>query len=143
MTMRLTRGIAMIEFALVLPLILLFIAGILDYTLLLRSAIATADAARVGAQYGSANSLKAADITGMQTAALNAGSNIPGLTATASRVCQCSDGVSVTCSSGRCSSGMVQVYVQVTAQTTVTPIFSYTPLPFSGAVSSTTKMRAR
>jgi hypothetical protein len=79
----------------------------------------------------------------MQTAALNAGSNIPGLTATASRVCQCSDGVSVTCSSGRCSSGMVQVYVQVTAQTTVTPIFSYTPLPFSGAVSSTTKMRAR
>ena len=143
MTTRPQRGTATVEFALMAPLILLLLAGVLDYTMLMRSAIAVADAARAGAKYGSLTSANASDTAGMQSAALNAAPDIGGLTATAAKVCKCSDGSTVTCGTGTCASGTVRVYVQVTAQTTVNALFSYSQLPFTGAVSSTACMRAQ
>jgi hypothetical protein len=49
----------------------------------------------------------------------------------------------VNCAGGSCSSGPVRVYAQVTASTTATPIFSYSLVPFAGAVSTTVSMRAQ
>jgi len=136
------RGTATVEFALVAPLILLLTAAVLDYTLLLRTAISVADAARAGALYGSLSAANASDTAGMQSAAAKAAPDITGLTATAARTCQCSDGSSVNCS-GTCASGPVRVYVQVTARATCSSIFSYAPVPFGGAVTSTASMRAQ
>jgi len=136
------RGIAIIEFALLLPLMLLLLGGVLDFTVLLRAAIAASDAARAGAQYGCLSSANSSDTAGMQSAALNAAADVSGVTASASRSCQCSDGSSVSCA-GSCPSGPVRVYVTVTARTTVSAIFSYAQVPFSGAVSSTATMRAQ
>jgi Flp pilus assembly protein TadG len=133
------RGIALVEFALVLPLMLLLFAGVLDFTLLLRTAIAASDAARAGAQYGSANST---DTAGMVSKALDAAPDIADLRATAVRSCGCSDGTSVPCP-GSCPSGAVLVYVTVTAWKPVTAIFSYSQVPFPGAVLSTATMRAQ
>jgi len=110
--------------------------------MLLRTAISVADAARAGAQYGSLSAANASNTAGMQSAALNAAPDITGLTATAAKVCQCSDGSTINCS-GTCASGPVQVYVQVTAQATCSAIFSYAPLPFGGVVVSTASMRAQ
>ena len=137
------RGTATVEFAVMLPLILLLLAGVLDYTLVMRTAISVADAARAGAQYGSSSAGNASNTLGMQNAALNAAPDVHGLTATAAKVCKCSDGTTVNCAGGSCSSGPVRVYAQVTASTTATPIFSYSLVPFAGAVSTTVSMRAQ
>jgi Flp pilus assembly protein TadG len=138
-----TRGTATVEFALVAPLLLLLLAGVLDYTILIRTAIAAADAARAGAQFGSLSSSNASNLAGMQTAALNAAPDVPGLTATAAKVCKCSDGSTVNCSGGSCASGPVRVYAQVIVQATCTSIFSYSQLPFTGAVNAESTMRAQ
>jgi Flp pilus assembly protein TadG len=141
--MRSRRGIATVEFALMMPLLLVLLAAVLDYTILMRAAIAVADAARAGAQYGSLSTTNAANISGIETAALNAAPDIAGLTVTAVKTCQCSGGTVVNCSGGTCSSGPVRTYVQVTARTTVNPLFSYSRLTFTGAVVSTASMRAQ
>lgn len=137
------RGIASIEFALIVPLLLLLIAAVVDYSLLMRAAIAVGDAARAGAQYGSINTSNASNTSGMQAAALNAAPDIPGLTASAAKVCSCSNGSTVNCSGGTCPSGPVRTYVQVTVRTTMSPLFSYPWLGYTGAVVATTTMRAQ
>lgn len=137
------RGIATIEFAVIAPLLLLLVAAVVDYSMLLRSAIAVGDAARAGAQYGSLSTANASNISGMVTAALNAAPDINGLTATAATVCKCSNGSTVNCSGGTCSSGAVRTYAQVTVKTTVNAIFSYPQLGFTGAVVSMATMRAQ
>ena len=126
-----------------LPVILMLLAGVLDYSLLMRTAISVADAARAGAQYGSLSAANASNTLGMQNAALNAAPDVPGLTATAVKVCKCSDGTTVNCSGGSCSSGPVRVYAQVKASTSAAPIINYSLVPFAGAVSTTVSMRAQ
>jgi Flp pilus assembly protein TadG len=143
MNMKSRRGIAIIEFALVTPLLLLLVAGVVDYTLLMRAAIAVGDAARAGAQYGSLSVANAANISGIQTAALNAAPDIPNLTAAAAEVCKCSNGATVNCSGGTCPSGPVRTYVQVTCKTTVNALFSYPKLGYTGAVVAMATMRAQ
>jgi Flp pilus assembly protein TadG len=143
MNMPSKRGFATVEFALIAPLLLFLVAGVVDYALLMRDAIAVADAARAGAQFGSLNITNSSNTSGMQTAALNAAPDIKGLTATAAQVCECSNGTVVNCSGGTCSSGPVRTYVQVTAQTSTTAIFTFWGLPFGGTVSSTATMRAQ
>ena len=133
----------MLEFAVMLPLILMLLAGALDYSLLMCMAISVADAARAGAQYGSLSAANASNTLGMQNAALNAAPDVPGLTATAVKVCKCSDGTTVNCSGGSCSSGPVRVYAQVKASTSAAPIINYSLVPFAGAVSTTVSMRAQ
>ena len=137
------RGIATIEFALLAPLMLLLVAGVVDYTLLMRAAIATGDAARAGAQFGSLSVGNASNTSGMQTAALKAAPDIPNLTASAATVCSCANGNTVNCSGGTCPSGPVRTYVQVTVRTSVPPLFSYPALGDSGAVIATATMRAK
>ena len=135
------RGIALIEFALVTPLLLLLLAGVLDYAMALRTAMCLADAARAGARYGSQSSTNSTDIAGMQAAAVNSAPDVAGITATAARSCRCTDGSTVSCS-GSCAGGM-QVYVTVTAQATSPTLFYYSGLPFSGAASASAVMRAQ
>jgi Flp pilus assembly protein TadG len=124
------------------PLLLLLLAGSLDFAMLLRTAACVADAARSGALYGSLSTANAADISGMQTAALNSAPGMSGLTATAVRACQCPGGAPVSCS-GSCTGGKVLIYVQVTTRATAHTVFNYSGLPFSGAAASTASMRAQ
>ena len=132
----------MIEFALTAPVLLLLTAGVLNYGLALRGAIAASDAARAGAHFGSLSTANAANIEGMRAAAANAAPNLTGLVVTPVQVCRCSNGSAVSCS-GSCASGAVAMYVEVTARATSLNAFQYSPLPFSGAVSAKAVMRAR
>jgi hypothetical protein len=79
----------------------------------------------------------------METAATNAAPDITGLTASAVKSCQCSNGTTVNCGGGTCSSGPVRTYVQVTVTAPCSALFSYSQLPFTGKVSSTASMRAQ
>jgi Flp pilus assembly protein TadG len=132
----------MIEFALSAPVLLLLAAGVLNYGIALRAAIAVSAAARAGAQYGSLSTGNAADTAGMQAAAANAAPNLSGLTVTPVQACRCSNGSSVSCI-GSCPSGPVGLYVEVTTRATAPNLFRYAALPFSGAVSARAVMRAR
>jgi Flp pilus assembly protein TadG len=136
------RAIATVEFALVAPLLLLLLAGILDFAMLLRTATCAAYAARAGVAYGSASATASSNYTGIETAALNAAPGVTGMTATATRSCQCSGGSAVSCS-GSCTSGKMLIYVQVTTQVTAPTVFNYSGLNFPSQVTYQASMRAQ
>jgi len=140
--LRRTHGSALVEFALVTPLLLVFLAGILNYGLLLRTASCVSSAARAGARYGSVSLTNSLDTAGIQSAAANSVPGFQSLTVTSARTCNCSDGTSVSCS-GSCGTGSVRVYIQVTASASRTAIFSYSGLPFSGTTSTQALMRVQ
>ena len=142
MRIRSRTGSALVEFALVTPLLLLMMAAVLNFGLLLRTAVCVADAARAGAQYGSRSAANSTDTSGIQSAAVNSAPDIAHLTVSSSRTCKCPDGNSVSCS-GPCGGGPVRVYVQVTASATGSAIFSYSGLPFTGLTSSQATMRVQ
>lgn len=136
------RAIATVEFALMAPLLMLLLAGVLDFAMLLRTASCAANAARAGTEYGSRSTSAAVDYAGMQTAALNSAPGVAGMTATATGYCQCAGGASVSCS-GSCSGGKMLIYVQVVTQATAHTVFNYSVLNFSGLVTSQASMRAQ
>jgi Flp pilus assembly protein TadG len=136
------RAFATVEFALVAPLLMLLLAGVLDFAMLLRTATCAADAARAGTEYGSRSASTALDYAGMQAAALNSAPGVAGMTATATRSCKCVDGTSVSCG-GSCTGGKMLVYVQVDTQAAAHTLFDYSALHFSNLVASHASMRAQ
>jgi len=136
------RAIATVEFALVAPLLLLLLAGVLDFAMLLRTATCAAFAARAGVEYGSTSSTASSNYTGMQTAALHAAPGVAGMTATATRSCQCSGGSAISCS-GSCTGGKMLIYVEVTTQVTAPTVFHYSGLSFPSLVTYQASMRAQ
>jgi Flp pilus assembly protein TadG len=140
--MRTRRGSTMVEFAISAPVLMLLAAGVLNYGMALRAAIAVSAAARAGAQHGSSSAANAADTAGIQAAATNAAPNLAGMVVTPLQVCRCANGSAVSCA-GSCASGPVEMYVEVTARATAPHLFRYPGLPYSGAVAATAVMRAR
>lgn len=137
-------GSATVEFALLLPMMLLLVLGAVDFARLFYSAITVASAARAGVQYGAQDTTKARDTAGMQTAAVNDAADLTGVTANAQFYCECSDGTRVNCVTGTCTGGSSPpVYVQVTVQKTFTTLIDYPGIPHTTALSRTAIMRAR
>ena len=136
------HGSALVELALVSPLLLLLLAGVLNYGFALRTAAAVATAAEAGAQYGSSSVTNAGDSAGIRAAALNAEPYVTGMTVSSAVSCQCSGGAAVNCA-GSCEAGGVLMYVQVTATATAATLFNYSGLPFTGSVKAQATMRAQ
>ena len=74
------RGAVAAEAGIVLPVLLLFLAAIIDLGRLSKAADAVSTAARNGAQYGSANTTTAADTTHIRAAAVTEMVNLPNVT---------------------------------------------------------------
>lgn len=139
---RTSSGTALVEFALVAPLLLILLAGALDFGMSLRTATQVAAAARAGAAFGSSSPINSANAAGIQAAGVNAAPGVAGLTVTSLQWCQCSGGVAVSCS-GSCNGSKMLVYTQVTATAATNTIFDYSGLGFSGIASSQASMRAQ
>jgi Flp pilus assembly protein TadG len=75
-------GVAAVEAAIVLPVLVLFLVAVIDLGRLGKIADSVSTAARNGAQYGSANTTAAADATRIRAAALTEMSNLPNVTST-------------------------------------------------------------
>jgi Flp pilus assembly protein TadG len=84
-------GTAMLEFAIIAPMLILLVIGLIEMGRYLNYAVLVGDASRAGVQYGSQTLETAIDFTGMQTAAKNDGQNTTGMTAIATNSCQCAD----------------------------------------------------
>ena len=141
------RGGAMVELAVVLPVLILIAIGVMDYGRVYFTSIAVANAARAGAEWGAqgeggAFATKTAEI---QAFAQNDGSEVGTITITSNRVCRCFSTV-VTCSTtSDCGGGYggAAEFVEVTATKVVPLLLKYPGIPTSITVSRTAIWRAK
>jgi len=137
-------GAALAEAAIVIPVLVLILVGLIEVGRFGDYAIKIAGAARAGVAYGAQNDTTAFDSSGMQAAALG-DSGLAGLTATATSVCSCTDGSSVSCTDPNvCPTSRRLVYVNVTVSGTLNSLLNYPGLPASLSnvtISRTATMR--
>ena len=81
-------GGALVELALVLPVLVLVFVGTVDFGRVFYTSQSLVNAARAGAQYGAHSLARSADLAGMKATA-EAASNTAGITAIATRLCEC------------------------------------------------------
>ena len=136
-------GQALLEVALVTPLLLLLAVGIIEIGRYAYYSILVADAARAGAQYGAQNLATAADTAGIRTAAENDGQNLAALHVTVQHECGCTgSSIGGACPATACASpNHALVYVKVTVTGTFNSLFKYPGIPQSIDCDSTELMR--
>lgn len=120
---------SLLEFALVVPFLIVLIAACVDFGFYMYDANLIANAARAGVQYGSQNSRAAADIPGMIAAAQGEVGNI--VVTVNPTACTCGGGSATTCPSNpnyNCPADYVATFVQVQVQNTQ-PFSSLVALP--------------
>jgi Flp pilus assembly protein TadG len=137
------RGQSVLELALILPLLLLLMVGVIEIGRFAYYSILVANAARAGAQYGAQSLTTAADQTGISNAGQNDAQNVTGLLVTSTQRCGCSGtGLSGTCPATGCAApDHPLVYVQVTATGDFNPLFQYPGVSNAFSVTSTETMR--
>jgi|SRR5579884_1147130 len=129
-------GVALVEFALVVPVMMLILIGLIEVGRFAYLAILVGNAAHAGAEYGAQTIVTVTDTTGMRNAALQDGQSISGLNASGTQVCKCWNGATasaLSCSASvtSCPAGSHRViYAQVSATGTFHPLFNYGPLGF-------------
>jgi hypothetical protein len=131
-------GVALIEFAIALPFLMILLIGIIETGRLAYYNILVGSAAQAGAMYGSRDLKTAIDIAGMTAAALKDAQNVPQITVSPAptQICQCYNGTTGTASpllcslnGSTCSSGSHRImYVQVTVTGTINTLFNYRAL---------------
>jgi Flp pilus assembly protein TadG len=135
-------GQAMVELALVVPVLVVLLMGATDLARVFYFSIAVNNAARAGVQYGAQDLSKSADFSGMAQAALNDGSGISGLNATASNFCECPGSAPQSCSPLPSCPG-VATYVEVQTSAQFNTLLKYPGLPSAVALSGNATMRVQ
>jgi Flp pilus assembly protein TadG len=148
-----SAGSAAVEFAITAPLLVLLALGAADYGATTAQSSSLSAYTRAGAEYARS---QVASGNGLPSASsIKSLLNIPsGVSVTFSATdpyCTCTDGTSVTCpvqsSANPCvakTDARVLEYVSVTMTQSVTPMVSYTPLPFSiSSLSNTMVVRVQ
>jgi Flp pilus assembly protein TadG len=137
------RASAIVELALLVPIFAAVLVGAGEFGLLCYSAIELSEAARAGVAYGSQSAGKASDISGMQTAAINAAPNVSGMSATATQFWVCSNAMSAHYSAApTCTSGNHIIhYVQVSTSAVATTPFQLADHPSSYTLTGLAIMR--
>jgi Flp pilus assembly protein TadG len=128
------RGTSLIEFALVAPVLIFLVIGLIEVGRYTYLGMLVAHAARAGVQYGAQNAISAADSTGMSNATLH---DAPNITISVTPTAFCSENGAVV----SCTGPSVTYYVQVTASGTFTSLLNYPGIPNRMPISSTVTMR--
>jgi Flp pilus assembly protein TadG len=146
-------GMALVEFAIVVPLLALLLVGLIEIGRFAYYSIVVGNAANAGAQYGAQNQQMAGQFTSIQNFAKADGqNNISNISATASNVCSCwveSTGTespappTVANCTQNCASGIKVTYVQVQTSGSFPKMFNYPMFPANFSVSATAMMRVR
>lgn len=147
-------GQTLLEVALLLPILLLLLLGVVEIGRYAYISILVSNAARAGAAYGSEGLLESVDTGNIQTAAdndfQNNGQLVSNLTVNSTTSCGCDSGGTITgagCTSavnptaGTCNAGHWVVMVSVTASGTFNSLFNYPGIPSSITISQTATMR--
>lgn len=122
------RGASAVEFAMIAPVMVIMLTGLLDYALAALHRMELESAARSGAQYAMIDS---SDTSVIETTVQNSTNlDVADMTVTITEFCECSDGSSVDCS-GTCVSGDVRGYMQISAS------YDYSPFILPGTMTLT------
>jgi Flp pilus assembly protein TadG len=135
------KGQAILELALMLPVLLLLAVGIIEFGRLAYFAIEVSNAARAGAQYGTQSLALASDSADITDAAQNdapdIGTNL-NVTPVASCGCTATAAIGGTCPGSGCSYPLV--YLTVTTQYDLSTIFHYPGIPRTFSLTGTSVM---
>lgn len=139
------KGQAMIELALLLPLILVLLIGIIEIGRLAYYYIEVSDAARAGAQYASQSLANAANVPNITQAVQNDFQDVGVITLSPApqQTCGCPGTAPAACPAGGCAYPLV--YVNVSTTYPLSPLFQYpgisTLFPVTITGSSTMPVR--
>ncbi len=112
------RGVSAVEFALIVPVMLVMFLSISDYAVAVYHKIELASATRAGAQYALVDSSTTLDTASILSVVQNSTLLDPAnLTVTVNETCSCSNGSSVSCT-GTCTTGSVQHFANIAASYT-------------------------
>ena len=137
------RGNAIMEFAIISPLLLIMTCAVCDFARLFNLSNMAVGAAEAGLYFASIGPEYWSDYSDIQTAALNDTGNYSGATASASNFCTCSvGGAQVTCPT-TCGSGTEEEYVQVSVTIPFVPVFQYPYLPNPISITQTAYERVK
>jgi Flp pilus assembly protein TadG len=122
------RGSAIVEFAILAPVLVLLLLGVIEISRYAYYALVASNAARAGAQYGAQNTASALDSSGMQTyATLDEPAN-SGITATAHYFCLL-DGTSTPCPNTGARQSNWVYYIEVDTSGSYNSLFKYPGIP--------------
>ncbi len=134
-------GGALLELAVIAPLLLLLLVGAVDYGRAFYTSVTVANAARAGAEYGAQNVAMSVDTAGMKNFAQGDGQDAGTLNLSATHFCQCA-GVAHACT--MCGGGVApEVYVQVTATKPLSTLLKYPGLPATITIVRTATFRSQ
>ena len=136
---RCESGSSLLEFALVLPVLLVLLIGLIDLGRAAYFGILTSNAARAGAQYGAQSIYTSTDTTGMSNAAIADAPGI-GLTAVGTTLCTVDGGGLTSCPSNITGQTVVY-YVKVHVSGTFASLVTYPGLPSSIPIGGDAIMR--
>ena len=133
-------GSAAVEFALLAPVLVMIVMGMIDYGSVMNQTMQVAAAAHAGAEYAIRNGWNA---NGIQTAVTGATTLTVSASPAPQLVTACiSNGAVVTTAAPTCASGAKPGhYVVVSAQATVTPLVAWPSFVMPAAVSSQATIR--
>ncbi len=134
------RGSALLEFALMLPMLVLLMVGAVDFGRAWYVNLEVANAAEAGALYGTQNP---SDMSGMKAAAALDAAELPALQVSSTYGSECSDGTGAVTQSNyapNCTSNSVE-YVEVNTTLAYKPILAYPGI--SSLMTMTGKSRMR
>jgi Flp pilus assembly protein TadG len=136
------RGTVALEFALLLPVLVLLLVGVTDYGMAVYLRTSLESAARVALQYAIRNP---ADTTGITNAAVQAAKlDTAGITVVPSQLCGCPETPTVTAACPvTCAGSKDRGFSSVTVTATFTPILPYPGIPSTIPMSGTAIMRTR
>ncbi|MEO5589049.1 MAG: TadE/TadG family type IV pilus assembly protein [Gemmatimonadaceae bacterium] len=138
-------GGAMVELAVVLPVLILIAIGVMDYGRVYAASVAISNAARAGAEYASQTPANSGDQTAVKqfTAQEGAEAGLVIANVVSNRVCRCSGSATqINCVTGTCGGyGAVQQFEEVIATRAVPLLLRYPGLPASITISRTAVFR--
>ena len=126
---RCRRGIAAVEFGLLVPVLLVLMLGIVNYGLVMFNKMELVSAARSGAQLALADYT---DTSAIKDAVVNATSlSLDASDVTTTQFCECS-GTSITCGDTTCTN---EIYMTITVSDDFTLLLVSTTLSLSGSTT--------
>lgn len=134
-------GQALVELAMILPVAITLLLGIVEIGRYANASIEVGHAARAGVQYAAQNRVAASETTQIIQAAKDDAPDITDLTVTPSYFCTCADGSSSTCAPTDCADSRIIEYTKVDTQTQLPSVFHYPGLPQSFTVKGQAIMR--
>lgn len=127
------RGVALVEFAIIMPMLIMLMLGLMELGRFTYYSILVGNAARAGAMYGAQGDQYVTDTDGMTDTAKADAQSLSAITSTATQVCSCWTGttstvLSCTAAVESCATGHRVVYAQVSVTGTFHPLFHYPAL---------------